>query len=94
MHALTHVPAHLATCPPARRFAPQCCAHTPPVPARARRLVVAAAGRAGRREQSSVSIYVAFDSPLDQYMMAHPDHLFRRPVEHAQARACMHALRA
>jgi DEAD/DEAH box helicase domain-containing protein len=45
---------------------------------------VTAAGRAGRREQASLAIYIAFDSPLDQYFMSHPQQLFDRPVEHAQ----------
>lgn len=30
------------------------------------------AGRAGRRGQHSLAIYVAFDGPLDQYFMMHP----------------------
>lgn len=47
---------------------------------------VPAAGRAGRREQASLAIYVAFDSPLDQHFMAHPEQLFARPVECVQVR--------
>lgn len=39
------------------------------------------AGRAGRREQKALSIYVAFDSPLDQYFMKDPKRLFDRPLE-------------
>ncbi|KAK9819572.1 hypothetical protein WJX81_002582 [Elliptochloris bilobata] len=42
------------------------------------------AGRAGRREQPSASIYVAFDGPTDQYFFRHPEQLFGRPVEKAQ----------
>lgn len=42
------------------------------------------AGRAGRREQPSTSIYIAFDGPLDQYFMKHPDKLFGRAIECAQ----------
>ncbi|CAI5471191.1 unnamed protein product [Closterium sp. Yama58-4] len=42
------------------------------------------AGRAGRREKASLSIYVAFDGPLDQYFMAAPDRLFSRPIERCQ----------
>lgn len=42
------------------------------------------AGRAGRREKPSLSIYVAFDSPLDQHFMKHPEKLFSRAIEHAQ----------
>lgn len=42
------------------------------------------AGRAGRREKPSLSIYVAFGSPLDQYFMRHAQKLFSRAIEHAQ----------
>ncbi|CAI5996809.1 unnamed protein product [Closterium sp. NIES-64] len=42
------------------------------------------AGRAGRREKASLSIYVAFDGPLDQYFMAAPERLFSRPIERCQ----------
>ena len=42
------------------------------------------AGRAGRREQASVSIYVGFDGPLDQFFMHQPANLFARPIETAQ----------
>jgi ATP-dependent helicase YprA (DUF1998 family) len=35
----------------------------------------------GRREQLSLSIYVAFDGPLDQYYMRSPNELFSRKVE-------------
>eukprot|EP00884_Botryococcus_braunii_P004307 jgi/Botrbrau1/13878/Bobra.0056s0110.1 len=45
------------------------------------------AGRAGRREQASLSIYIAFDGPLDQYFMCHPDQLFGRPLENCQVDA-------
>ena len=44
------------------------------------------AGRAGRREQPSVSIYVGFDGPLDQFFMHQPETLFKRPIEKAQVR--------
>lgn len=44
-------------------------------------------GRAGRREKPSLSIYVAFGSPLDQYFMRHPQKLFSRAIEHAQVDA-------
>eukprot|EP00873_Tetraselmis_striata_P034434 jgi/Tetstr1/454698/TSEL_041584.t1 len=40
------------------------------------------AGRAGRRGQHSLAIYVAFDGALDQYFMQHPQYLFGRPIEH------------
>ncbi|KAL5725762.1 hypothetical protein ACHQM5_008871 [Ranunculus cassubicifolius] len=39
------------------------------------------AGRSGRREKPSLSVYVAFESPLDQYFMKFPQKLFRRPIE-------------
>ncbi|KAI5067358.1 hypothetical protein GOP47_0017886, partial [Adiantum capillus-veneris] len=44
-------------------------------------------GRAGRREKPSLSIYIAFGSPLDQYFMRHPKKLFSRAIEHAQVDA-------
>ena len=40
-----------------------------------------AKGRAGRRNHKSLSIYVAWDSPIDQYFMSHPDQLFQMPIE-------------
>lgn len=39
------------------------------------------AGRAGRRGQQSLAIYVAFDGPLDQYFFRSPEALFGRPIE-------------
>jgi DEAD/DEAH box helicase domain-containing protein len=42
-------------------------------------------GRAGRRGGSSVSVFIANVSPLDQYIMANPDWFFRRPSEEARA---------
>jgi DEAD/DEAH box helicase domain-containing protein len=41
------------------------------------------AGRAGRREGSSLSMLIAQDDPLDQYLTQHPDELFDRPAEDA-----------
>jgi DEAD/DEAH box helicase domain-containing protein len=41
------------------------------------------AGRAGRRSDSSLAVLVAHDDPLDQYLVAHPDDLFRKPAEDA-----------
>ena len=38
-------------------------------------------GRSGRGVRDSLSILVAFDSPLDQYYCAHPHQLFERAVE-------------
>ncbi|KAL3163301.1 hypothetical protein ABBQ32_009693 [Trebouxia sp. C0010 RCD-2024] len=45
------------------------------------------AGRAGRREQPSTSIYIAFDGPLDQFFMKQPHKLFGRAIECAQVDA-------
>lgn len=39
------------------------------------------AGRAGRREGHALSIYVAFDGPLDQHFMRQPRALFDAPLE-------------
>ena len=41
------------------------------------------AGRAGRRAETSVAVLVAGASPLDQYMIHHPDYFFRRSPEQA-----------
>ncbi|MGH8903344.1 MAG: DEAD/DEAH box helicase [Egibacteraceae bacterium] len=41
------------------------------------------AGRAGRGTQPALTILVAFDDPLDQYLASHPRTLFDNPVEHA-----------
>ena len=41
-------------------------------------------GRAGRREQESMAVYVAFEGPLDQHFMNHPEDLFGKPIENAQ----------
>ena len=40
--------------------------------------------RAGRREQTSLSVYVAFDGPLDQHFMRNPHKLFSRTIETPQ----------
>jgi len=42
------------------------------------------AGRAGRRQSESVAVFIASSSPLDQYIIAHPDYFFNRPQETAQ----------
>lgn len=38
-------------------------------------------GRAGRRTDLSFAVLVASSSPLDQYVVNHPEYLFERPVE-------------
>ena len=42
------------------------------------------AGRAGRRSGGSLAVMVATSSPMDQYLVAHPDYLFGAPPEHAR----------
>jgi DEAD/DEAH box helicase domain-containing protein len=41
------------------------------------------AGRSGRRNDESLSIMVAFDNPLDQYLMRHPKFFFGKSFENA-----------
>ena len=41
------------------------------------------AGRAGRGREDSVAFLVASSSPLDQYIIAHPDYFFGQSPEHA-----------
>jgi DEAD/DEAH box helicase domain-containing protein len=41
------------------------------------------AGRAGRRNGSSCAVMVASSSPLDQFMVRHPDYFFGNTPEHA-----------
>ena len=41
------------------------------------------AGRAGRRNEQSVALMVANNSPLDQYICTHPRYIFGRSPEHA-----------
>jgi DEAD/DEAH box helicase domain-containing protein len=41
------------------------------------------AGRAGRSRGASLAVLIAGDSPIDQYLMHHPDYLFGRSPEHA-----------
>lgn len=39
------------------------------------------AGRAGRRDDESISLMVGMSDPLDQYLMNHPDYFFRKGQE-------------
>jgi len=41
------------------------------------------AGRAGRRQTTSLAVLVASSAPLDQYMVEHPDYFFSQSPEHA-----------
>jgi DEAD/DEAH box helicase domain-containing protein len=41
------------------------------------------AGRAGRKQSSSVAILVATADPLDQYLTHHPEYIFEKSPEHA-----------
>ena len=41
------------------------------------------AGRAGRRQTTSLAVLVASSAPLDQYIVEHPDYFFDRSPEHA-----------
>ena len=41
------------------------------------------AGRAGRRQDESLAIFIAYDDPVDQYLMRNAGFIFDRPVEQA-----------
>ena len=45
------------------------------------------AGRAGRRDAPATVVLVARSEPIDQYLVAHPEHLFERSPEHARLQA-------
>lgn len=45
------------------------------------------AGRAGRRQASSLAVLVASSAPLDQYIIEHPEYFFGRPPEEAHINA-------
>ena len=39
------------------------------------------AGRAGRGQEQALTILVAYNDPIDKYLMHHPEYFFERPVE-------------
>jgi DEAD/DEAH box helicase domain-containing protein len=41
------------------------------------------AGRAGRSQSPALAVVVAYDDPIDQYLMRHPEHFFRQTPESA-----------
>jgi Distinct helicase family with a unique C-terminal domain including a metal-binding cysteine cluster len=41
-------------------------------------------GRVGRRQSASIAVMVATADPLDQYLAAHPEYLFRQSPEYAR----------
>ena len=41
------------------------------------------AGRAGRSGQEALVLQLLYDNPLDSYILAHPNYLFKEPVEQA-----------
>ena len=41
------------------------------------------AGRAGRGDEEALVVLVAYNDPIDQYLMRHPDYFFGRSPEHA-----------
>lgn len=45
------------------------------------------AGRAGRRNRTSIAVLVASSAPLDQYIVEHPDYFLNRPPEEAHINA-------
>ncbi|HSK92079.1 MAG TPA: DEAD/DEAH box helicase, partial [Euzebyales bacterium] len=43
------------------------------------------AGRAGRRGNEALVVFVGEDNPLDHYLLAYPERLLGRPLEHARS---------
>ncbi|MCP4753309.1 MAG: DEAD/DEAH box helicase, partial [Proteobacteria bacterium] len=40
-------------------------------------------GRVGRKEKTSVTVFIAKDNPIDQYLAHHPDFISQAPIEQA-----------
>lgn len=40
-------------------------------------------GRAGRRQDDSLAIFIAYDDPIDQFLMRRAEFIFDQPLEHA-----------
>ncbi len=45
------------------------------------------AGRAGRRQSSSIAVFIASSAPLDQYIVEHPEYFFSGSPEQAHIKA-------
>jgi DEAD/DEAH box helicase domain-containing protein len=43
------------------------------------------AGRAGRRGNEALVVFIGEDNPLDHYLLAYPERLLGRPIEHARS---------
>ncbi len=41
-------------------------------------------GRAGRRDSASLGVFIATDSPIDQYIVKHPEFILDQPAEQAR----------
>ncbi len=45
--------------------------------------VLQQAGRAGRSQDESLAVFIAYNDPIDQYFIRHPDYFFGQSPEHA-----------